>query len=160
MVYWIFAQWSSILEPNACMYDAYTYDPWSWCMCVWCRYEWCIYPWSLTLMHVAVMRDFFVSDGPTNGQTNKPILGVGLQDISFRLDFWSCEGQRFTFTNAHVCCLLQTLIQFAFVQIIDDLSKSYPSLLKCLLQNQIMTMIIMVNFLVISNFLILAGEPT
>ena len=49
---------------------AYTYEPWSWCMCVWCSYEWFIYSWSLTLMHVSVMRDFFVSDGRTDEQAD------------------------------------------------------------------------------------------
>ena len=45
----------------------------------WYRYEWCLYPWSLTMKHVSLMRDFFVSDGRTNGRTDKPILGVGFE---------------------------------------------------------------------------------
>ena len=32
----------------------------------------------LTMKHVSLMRDFFVSEGRTNGQTDKAILGVGL----------------------------------------------------------------------------------
>ena len=69
------------LNPDACMYDAYMYitldpdayiyDPRSWCMHVWCRYEWCLYPWSLTLKHVPLMRDFFVSDQRTTGRTSR-----------------------------------------------------------------------------------------
>ena len=68
------------LDPDSCMYDAYMYitldpdayiyDPRSWCMHVWCRYEWCLYPWSLTLKHVSLMRDFLVSDQPTNEQAD------------------------------------------------------------------------------------------
>ena len=65
----------------AWIHDANLYDPWSWCMCVWCRYEWCLYPWSRTLMHVPLMRDFFVSHQRTNEPTNKAILGVGLVKV-------------------------------------------------------------------------------
>ena len=84
--------WSSILDPDACMYDAYIYDPWSWCMYAWCIYLWslirmllcmmnmfdaCIYDHRyLTLMHVCVMH---VKNGDerTNGRPDSWILGVG-----------------------------------------------------------------------------------
>ena len=44
-----------ILDPDACVYVAGM------------NYA---YPWSLTLMHVSMMRGFFVTDGPTDGQAD------------------------------------------------------------------------------------------
>ena len=45
-----------IIDPDACMYDAYINDPWSWCM-----YVWCIHLWSLILMHVCMMHTSMTS---------------------------------------------------------------------------------------------------
>ena len=80
-----------ILDPDACVYDAwmkdaYIHDPWPWCMYPWCG----IFSWR--------------TDQRTNGRTNKPILGVGwcmwvwciylwsmtlvMMDISMILDPW------------------------------------------------------------------------
>ena len=86
----------------ACIHDANLYDPWSWCMCVWCRYEWCLYPWSRTLMHVPLMRDFFVSEGRTNERTDKAILGVG-------------SGYVYRVMIANICWTVDLTHQFAHI---------------------------------------------
>ena len=90
---------STILDPDECMYDAFTYDPWSWCKCVWCRYELCmIFDPDACICDVG-----FFPDGRTNERTNKAILGVGYvyfvwydqiyahrdQCFIIRLHFWN-----------------------------------------------------------------------
>ena len=82
---WCMYLWSSILDPNTCMYDAYIYDPWSRCLCVWWSCMMIMYdPWIydhpyLTLMLVCVMH-VKNGDEQTNERTEIWILGVGLKN--------------------------------------------------------------------------------